>query len=241
MKSSIPPLKNGSASLSERVYKHLRDLILAFEMKPGEPVSEKQISEALRVSRTPVREALAKLVADHLVDVYPQRGTYIAPLRLEDLERSQFMREALEIALVQRVSQMSDRSKLTTKLRAEIDLQRTLAQLNDSRRFYESDENFHRLIAEHAGLPDVWDEISRVKLCFDRFRKIALSTGESNVDEITDQHSEIVNAIESRDASAAANNMRLHLRRIMDLIYGVAAIKPEYFEDPESFARKRAL
>lgn len=222
------------SSLADHVYLFVRDQVVTFRIKPFSVVSEKKISTALGVSRTPVREALARLAAQRLIDIYPQRGTFVSPLRRPDLERSQFMRESLEVGLIQRVSLLPDRGELITRLRAEMDLQYTFAKIDDENRFYRSDEDFHRLIATYAGLPGIWQEILRSKIHMDRFRHLTLATVEKDVGVIATQHNAIVDAIEDGDPSSAAAVMRVHLRRILTLVDKVARIHPEFFETEDA-------
>ena len=118
--------------LARQVYDELHKRILRFELKPYQVLSEASVSEMLGVSRTPAREALTKLAENRFVDVVPQRGSQVAPLRLEDLDRSQFMREALEVALLRRAMSSGEGATMVKGLRKEITLQRTYVTFEDS-------------------------------------------------------------------------------------------------------------
>ena len=181
------------------------------------------------VSRTPVREALARLAKLQLVDIFPQRGTVIAPLRVSDLKRSQFLRESLELGLLRRALRSPERSRLAEALTAEIAVQRTLAGIGDEERFYASDELFHRRIASIAGLPDIWDDISDAKLHMDRFRHLMLASVET-LSVIVEQHERIVSAIEKGDRELAEMALKTHLRRIFAFLRPAYEVRPEYFE-----------
>ncbi|MBE7186476.1 MAG: GntR family transcriptional regulator, partial [Methylobacterium mesophilicum] len=87
----VEPVRAGAATAA-RVFATLLESILTFELKPFDEISEGGLAERLGVSRTPVREALARLAKLGLVDIFPQRGTVVAPLRVADLKRSQFLR-----------------------------------------------------------------------------------------------------------------------------------------------------
>lgn len=217
-------------SLTDRIFGRMREQIIHFELKPRDALSDKKIAEQIGVSRTPVREALARLAAQRLIDIYPQRGTVVSPLRRGDLERSQFIREALEVGLVQRVTAFDNRDELVEKLRAEVSLQETFAKLGDDARYYASDEDFHRLIATHAGLPGIWKDIESSKVHMDRCRHLTFSLVEKDVRIITGQHNAIVDAIEEGDQDAAVAALRTHLRRVLQFVDQVAEIHPEYFE-----------
>lgn len=217
------------ASVAGRTFEILRDQIITFRLKPYELVSEKAMSEALGISRTPVREALARLATLGLIDIYPQRGSIVAPLRIADLQKSQFLREALEVGLLLRAVEGPNRPELLRRLKDEIALQTTLSGIGDDRRFYKSDELFHQLIAIHAGLPGVWADILAAKLHMDRFRYLSFPRVD-NMSIVLGQHQAIVEAIERGDAEGAEAAMRTHLRRIFAVLAIVEARYPDYFE-----------
>ncbi len=222
-----------SVALSRQIYELLRDQISTFALKPYEQVSEQAIASELGVSRTPVREALARLAELGFVDIFPQSGTVIAPLRLPDLEKSQFLREALELALLRRAMEGPGASELVRKLHLELAVQRTLVDVRDSVRFYAADEAFHAHIAAQAGLATVLQEMARAKTHMDRFRHLMLS-GIDSFQTILEQHVAIVDAIESRKVAKAESAMKTHLRRILDFVDRARAAHPDYFEDNHS-------
>src|SRR5262249_41533157 len=79
------------------VYAELRRAILDGRFDPGEPLTELALSRRYRVSRTPVREALAKLERDHLVRVVPKKGAFIRTLSHHEVRELYQVREALEL------------------------------------------------------------------------------------------------------------------------------------------------
>jgi len=184
----------------------------------------------LGVSRTPAREALARLAEQELVDVLPQRGSRVAPLRMQDLEKSQFMREALELAILRRAMETADCAELAARLRDEITLQRAYVSVRNKAEFYLSDDRFHHLIAGFAGRASVVPELTRVKLHMDRFRQLMVA-GVEDLPVVIGQHEEIADAIEARDVTAAEDRMRWHLRRIFTYLDEARARFPEYFEE----------
>ena len=77
-------------------YRVLKENIMRLNLKPGESISEIELSEALNVSRTPVREAIVKLSEEKLVDVFPQRGSFVSKINLNLVEEAVFLRELCE-------------------------------------------------------------------------------------------------------------------------------------------------
>jgi DNA-binding transcriptional regulator YhcF (GntR family) len=66
------------------VFEGLRDEILSLELRPGQLIDEASLAERFHVSRSPVREALVRLAADGLVQTFPNKGTIVAPLNIEE-------------------------------------------------------------------------------------------------------------------------------------------------------------
>ena len=226
------------ASASGRVYEILLDLILSFRLKPFALISEKAVAEVLNVSRSPVREALARLGAVRLVDIYAQRGTIVAPLRTEDLRRSQFLRECVEVGLLRRACGTAERGDLVRRLGGEIALQETLAAIDDHRRFAGSDELFHQYIAEAVGFGGVWSEIGNAKLHMNRFRALTFPNLDS-LALIIAQHRRIAEAVARGDEGEAVEAMQQHLRKIFPLVPALAEAHPDYFEREGQDAQSR--
>lgn len=221
-------LRRPGSSISDQVYHAILSNILTLEIKPRQQLSEAQLAKDLGVSRTPVREAFQKLAAMGFLDVVPQRGTVVAPMRASAFRKSQFMREAFELALVRRSVHLEDNSALCAALRRELKLQEVYSDLGDEQSFYDSDEAFHEAIATSCGLPDVWPEVQRVKVHMDRFRYALRS--QRDIRTVLAQHRAIADAICARDEAAALDTMTRHLRRANHLIDEAVERYPDYFD-----------
>lgn len=214
--------------MSDQVYDAILSMILKLEIKPREQLSEAQLAKDLGVSRTPVREAFQKLASLGFLDIVAQRGTLVSPMRAGAFRKSQFMREAFELALVRRAVDLEDNSELCRALERQLKLQEVHSELGDEDAFFESDESFHEAIALHCGLPDLWPEVQRVKMHMDRFRYAIRSQRETTT--VLKQHKAIAKAICARDEAAALTAMTAHLRRANHLIDDAAKEHPEFFE-----------
>src|SRR6188474_173705 len=87
------------AAIVPQIYAALRREIVTMALKPGQALSEKEIADRFGVSRQPVREAFIKLAEKELVQVMPQRGTYVSKISVRDLANARFVREAVEVAV----------------------------------------------------------------------------------------------------------------------------------------------
>src|SRR4029079_17450739 len=92
----LSPRTGETASFADRAYYAIRELIVTLELPPGAVVREPELTEQLRISHTPVREALRRLAQERLVEVFPRRGMFVTKVDVRDLARLCEVRLALE-------------------------------------------------------------------------------------------------------------------------------------------------
>ena len=195
--------------LRDQVYGLVRNLILTGTIKPGEVIDEKLIAAQLRISRTPVREAVKKLSDEHLVDVIAQSGTRASKIDRHEVEQAFLIRRALETeSAAQAATRMSDHH-------ADILSDSLLRQAKaiERKHFNEAivqDDHFHRYIAEISDLPRLWKSVEISKAQLDRCRHLLLPrSGEGET--TLEQHREIIRALNSKNSSRARQAMATHL------------------------------
>lgn len=191
-------------------------------------MSEKDLSLKLGVSRTPVREAFIRLSEEGLVDIFPQRGTLVAPIRIAEIEEAQFLRDILETAVVKRAAESIDPAILT-ELTDNLHQQELILKRKDYDAFWELDERFHHLLCKSASLPRAWRVIHAVKGQLDRVRYISLpEPGHAKL--VLRQHTEILEAVRARDVERAVTAMQDHLQEIWRSIERMAREDKEMFQ-----------
>lgn len=217
------------AAIGPQAHQLLRRAIISARLPPGLTLSENELAARLGVSRTPVREALGRLAEEGLVDVFPQYGTFVAPIRLAEVLEARFIREALECAVI-REAAASPGSDLLRRLRRLIEAQREAAAVHDLDAFLDRDEDFHRAFSEATGHLRVWKVIQGEKYQMDRIRFLSLPRIQS-LPELIEQHEAMVDAVEAGDAAAAEAVMRRHLRAIFKAIEELSESQPELFAE----------
>jgi len=218
---------NNRLPISPQIYERLRRAITTLAMLPSEALSEQDLAQQLGVSRTPVREALIRLADEGLIDILPQRGSFVAPIRLSDVEEAQFIREALEVAVVQRLAGQGS-ERFLAAVRANLAMQARAVADSDREQFLELDEAFHRSLCEEAGLPKSWRVIQVVKLQMDRVRYLSLPEP-GHLETLLDQHVAIFEAIETGEARQAGARMTAHLREVLRTVQHLNATRPDLF------------
>lgn len=234
--SALPELRaqvsmDSPEPITRQIYRALRQAIFAGEMVPGTPLSEKEVSDMFHVSRQPVREAFIKLVEAGVLQVLPQRGTFVKRISPRRVREGRFIREAIETAVARKAAQhvtAEQIKQLTDNLRD----QRVAAKANDTAAFLALDEAFHFTIAQIIDCGAAWEAIQGIKAQMDRVRYLSLPD-DSPLDHLIKQHAKILNALRAHDPDAAEDAMRAHLREILVTLGPIAARNPAWFEADE--------
>src|SRR5918994_7080770 len=137
------------------IYTLLRDAIVSVQLAPGRQISENELAALLGVSRTPIREALARLRDDRLVEIVPQLGTFVSPINPQAVADAQFIREALECAAVRRAAELAGEDDIA-HLAENLDAQDRANAAGDLDAFYLLDDAFHQGLCDLSGHPTVW-------------------------------------------------------------------------------------
>lgn len=215
-------------SSREYVYKMLRANIMELKLAPGSTISENEVAESLNISRTPVREAIIRLVQEKLIDVFPQRGTYVSLIDLHHVEESKFIRETLERKVMQLACQ-SFREEDLFQLQKCLVLQELCIQEKHFFQFYEHDSSMHGAIFAGCDKARTWEMIQQMHTHYNRVRILGISHG-YELPDLLDEHRALVAAIRERDVFAGERALDTHLNKVrMDLSRMLREF-PEYFK-----------
>jgi GntR family transcriptional regulator, rspAB operon transcriptional repressor len=212
-----------------QVYQALREAILDFRLKPGDPVSENWICQQCGVSRTPAREALIRLAQDELIVVFPQQGSFVAPIRLKKVIEASFIREALEISILKMAAAVWTKAD-TAAAAAILDRQRLHAANDDHAAFFNEDQNFHHYFAMVAGAEGMSTIINDTATHLVRIRRLTHPVKGRMQQAILD-HQNMLDQISSGKVDAAIAGLTQHLSQVFQTFTLVSEQQPEYFED----------
>lgn len=213
---------------SARIYELLRERIVGGDMLPGAAVSEKELADLYRVSRTPVREALLRLADERLIDIFPQRGTFVSHIDVGALRDGMVIREALERVAVRRAAaQVTDAD--IAELRLVLDRQQASERARDWPGFHAEDEEFHRRIAILSGHPNLWRVARQEKVQIDRCRVLHLPIS-GRREMVMEEHRAILAALAARDPEAADRAMAEHLANVLPGLDELLRARPDYFD-----------
>lgn len=224
----LTPLERFSGSLGQRVYQTLREAILSLAYRPGEILRKPEICEALGVSRSPVADAVARLATEGLVDVVPQAGTFVARFSMEEIREGAFLREAIEMAAIERVAETITEDQLT-QLRRNLTVQAALIADGDVPGFYQMDAAMHELILSFSGFRRLAQVSETAWLHVNRARQLILPVP-GRIAATLDEHRAILAALEARDPAAARLATRHHLRQLITYLEPLERERPDLFD-----------
>ena len=195
--------------LRDQIYPVVRHLLLTGAISPGEVLDEKAIAAQLQVSRTPVREAVKRLVDEHLVEVFAQSATRAARVDRKEISESFLIRRALEMeSAAQAAPRMTQQH--ADRLAEIISAQARAVERHDYSEAIARDDEFHRYVAMISDLPRLWSTIEISKAQLDRCRHMMLPRrGEAAA--TLEHHRMIVRALNSKDPEQARRAMKDHL------------------------------
>jgi len=223
-------LKNNTENNRQYVYRILKENIMNLYLEPGESISEGEIGEYLNVSRTPIREAIVKLGEERLLNVYPQRGSYVSKIDLDLVVESLFMRKTLEKEMLLLAIERGVSESLIKSLEKNLHFQKVLFQLGeDLHEFFYLDNEFHKLIFKEYGKDRVWLTIKQFNSHYDRLRLLD-ALEKTTMEKTLKQHENIINILKTGDKRAIADTVTDHLSNFKKVIKSLQEKHPTYFE-----------
>ncbi len=195
----------------DEVYEKIYTAILEHRLHPGTKLAEERLADIFGVSRARVREVLARLSHEQVVELYPQRGAFVAKPTIEQALDVFEARRLLEPAVLRRLIDTLTPERIA-RLRAHQELELDARRRDDRRAIVRLSGQFHALLAELAGnsaYARTMRELSTLT-CL----AIVLYDAPTSTSCRADEHSDIIDAIARRDAPGAERLMLEHLQHI---------------------------
>jgi DNA-binding GntR family transcriptional regulator len=200
------------ASLTDKAYRVLVDKIVTLELQPGSVLTESRLMQELRIGRTPIREAIQRLIVERLVTHLHHRGMLVAEIRAAEVQQiNEFRAEIEGFAARLAASRMTaEQIEELQKIHAALDRSATEMDIDT---FVTQDRAFHALLARGAQNRYVEDALSKLynlhlRLWYFLYRK------QGGLRETVHEHQELIEALVRRDAEASELTMRNYVMRI---------------------------
>ena len=203
----------GREILEDKIYLRLKTLLIERRFETGEKIQPDRLAKEMRVSRTPVLNALKRLAAEHIIECIPRRGMFVARVSKDELVRLFEVREALEC--------LSARLAATQITDAQVDQLGTLFRgLNAEHtpdaiaRYLERDRYFHWELVKISGNRYLVHAMDAVNVMIFTFRQDLCRP----IEEAVQEHWSLLDALRRHDPAASEAAMRLHISRTREFV-----------------------
>ncbi|MEP0321212.1 GntR family transcriptional regulator [Bauldia litoralis] len=215
-------------SKAAAVYEHLRTEIVRLRLPPGGRLDKAEICRSLGVSRQPLAEAIARLAEERLVDVEPQKGTFVARIRMADVAEANFLRRSLEIATVQAIAERME-DVIVQRLDRLLAYQEAAVAADDVEEFYGLDVRFHLALFDVLAMRRVAEVVETSRAQLERARRLLIPKP-GRINRTVEEHRAIHLALAARDPRGAAEAMAAHLDVTMAELKEFSTRRPDIFE-----------
>jgi DNA-binding GntR family transcriptional regulator len=211
-------VQKSSANLSERAYEQLKAMAVTYQLRPGERLAELDLAKRLKVSRTPIREALNRLVTEGFLTFTPNRGFQCRPLDAKEIFDLYEVRRSLEATAARLAVERASDDELDDLARF-LERSRGVPEKTTVMELVRLDEEFHERVAilsRNAELLRILQNINaRIRFC----RWIDMENGRRSATQ--SEHAGVLSALKARDPKKCAEAMNNHISRRLDQIVDV--------------------
>lgn len=194
-------------------------------LEPGATINEKEICARLEISRTPLREAILRLVQEGLVRSVPGGGTFVNKITIRKVIEGYLVRSSLELRIIGHAART-----FTSIHEKDMDLmifrQKDAGKRRDIDDAFQVDNEFHRLLCKIAGFPNIWQTIHAATGQLDRVRRLAFPKI-GYFDEVSEEHMAIYTAMKANDDKAAFALLKAHMDGIVPVVQFVMETVPD--------------
>jgi DNA-binding GntR family transcriptional regulator len=205
----VTRVADAPVSLRDRAYQEIKRRINKMEFRPGAYLNEAQISRTLRIGRTPVHQALDRLMLEGLVQVIPRKGVMVESISLDQVLQIIDVRLVNEPFCVGLAAERATPAEVS-QLRTLLDSAGPLIRARDREQLMDLDRQFHWRISLAARNAVLADTISRLHDRSLRFWFISLGD-DLQLRRVDEEHHAILDCVVRRDAAGAADAMRHHI------------------------------
>ena len=220
---ALPGKLQRPKSLTDLAVERIRSTIIDGHFALGEQLSEITLASTLGISKTPVREALFQLKLEGLVDVHPQRGTFVFELTEDEVIDLCAFRELIESAALAKAMTVS-REQLASALEPILVATKAAEQSGDHKAIAALDSRFHEMIVASSGSCNLSSAYRLIAYKIQALRS-RLPAQDDEVSHCNDNHQLVVDEIRSGTVAKAQKLLREHIRNTQDAYLAASSNK----------------
>ena len=196
-------------SLRDQAYEAIKDRIITCQFRPGECINEASVSSLLGFGRTPVHQAIDRLMLEEMVDVIPRKGVIVKPVILQDVMQMIEVRLVNETQCARLAAERAEDGHITDMSAALAKATRAIDE-QDIHTLMTLDREFHLLLANASKNFELAEILRRLNERSLRFWFISFTTPDHHR-SFQRQHEAVLEAVRKHDADDAESAMRVHI------------------------------
>ena len=196
-------------SLRDQAYEAIKDRIITCTFKPGECINEASVSELLGLGRTPVHQAIDRLMLEEMVEVIPRKGVIVKPVILQDVLQMIDVRMINETQCARFAAERADDSHIES-ISQVLERARRAISGRDIHEMMSLDREFHLQLASASKNFELAQVVRKLNERSLRFWFISFTTSDHH-HSFQQQHEAVFDAIRKHDADEAEQAMRAHI------------------------------
>ena len=205
----------------------LKENIINLELKPGSMISEQDIANELNLSRTPVHEALQELATTKIIQILPQRGSYVSLIDLSLVDEAIFMRSTIEIAVAEFACEKASDQDLLS-MEENLNLQKFFLEKQNIEKLFDLDDSFHKNLYKITNKLQCYQIIKTMNIHLDRIRELHLQS--TNPSSVVEEHKHIFSALKNKDKGGVKSLLYNHLTKLYSQENEIKKKFSNYFE-----------
>ena len=203
-------------SLGQFVYEELKGAIINGKLSPGQRIAESRIAQAMKISRTPVREAFHKLEREGWIRHFPNSGFFVAGLSKKDVEETFGIRAALE-SYAARLSTLRHRAEDLAALEQKIQEYQEHMNKGDIEALFRINTEFHDLLYTLSGSPKLIKMINDLRDQIYRYRRVILRV-KGMAKRSNEDHKAMLRYMKRGDADKVESLVKEHILRGQEVV-----------------------
>lgn len=219
-------LKN--ITIQDQTYEQLNEMIIKTELYPGQKLSESRLMNLLEVGRTPIRESLKQLKKQNLLYTFPQSGTYVSKIDIDQADHSRFFRLYTEREVMAELCDVLDHNS-EKSLQIILDQQKLEYENGNISNYHDLDDAFHRTCYEIVGKGQIWKWIRKTSVHLDRLRWLNLKNITFDYNLVLEEHENILAAIKAGNKVEVKKLVDKHILFMVSSKTCIIDKYPDYF------------
>ncbi|HEX7658558.1 MAG TPA: GntR family transcriptional regulator [Pseudonocardiaceae bacterium] len=204
-------MSEGQPSAADRAHAFVKERIIDGSFAGGTLITEGEIADALRMSRTPTREAFLRLQAEGLLRLYPKRGALVVPVSVSEIHDVLDARLLIERHAAETVIGAGRHHAVAAAMRALLDQQRSTAGGPDAPAFSELDRLFHSTLVNAAGNEILVEFYAGLRDRQLRMTTRAVQRDPRRLEGSISEHAELCDLLEAADLAAFTDMLETHM------------------------------